>query len=210
MIRIFIADNYAIVREGLKQILKDNEDMFVIAEAENAWEALKKLKLGGFDVIILDIKLPGIGGVEALKKIKAINPDIPILVLCVYPEEQYALRSIKAGASGYIKKDCSPEELIRAIRKIYKGKKYVSPAFTEKLLETIDAGHKRPLHQNLSDREFQVLCLISRGNTLSEIADELSLSIKTISTYKSRVIRKMGFKNNVELIKYAIENKLIE
>jgi len=210
MINIFIADDHAIVREGLKQIIIDKDDMSVTGEAGDGYGALEKLGKEDYDVVLLDISLPGISGIEILRQVKTMKPEMPILILSVHPEEQYALRAIKAGASGYLEKDSPPEELIRAIRNIYKGQKYVSSSFTESLLMDLNNDYEKPLHQKLSDREFQVLNLIARGKTSSEIADKLSLSIKTISTYKSRVMKKMGFRNNIELVRYALEHDLTD
>jgi len=209
MIKILIADDHTIVREGLKQILSDISDMQVTDEATNSSETLSKIRGGGFDVVLLDISMPGKSGLETLKEIKIENQSIPVLILTMHPEEQYALRVLKAGASGYLTKESPPDELITAIRKVIKGGKYISSSLAEKLAFRLEADTEKPLHETLSDREYQVLCKIASGNTLSEIADAMFLSVKTISTYRSRILEKMDMKSNAELTYYAIKNKLV-
>lgn len=210
MINILIADDHSVVREGLKQIISGNADMTVLAEACSGNEAIEKIRKNPVSVAILDISMPGKNGLDTLKEIKVIHPDLPVLILSMYPEEQYALRFFRAGASGYLTKKSAPEELINAIRTVSKGKKYVSPSLAEKLVGELDITTDKPLHSSLSDREFQVLCLIASGKTSGEIAGELFLSVKTISTYRARILEKLRLKNTAELINYAIQNQLVE
>jgi len=209
MIKILIADDHAIVREGLKQILSETSDMVVTAEAGNGQEVMDEIGKDGFDLIILDIAMPGKNGVDVLKELKGQKPEIPVLVLSMYPEEQYAVRVLKAGASGYLTKESAPQELVKAIRQISQGKKYISPSLAEKLAIDLEVDSGKPLHDTLSRREFQVMSLIASGKPLKEIARKLSLSEKTVSTYRSRILEKMGMKSNAELIHYAIKNRLV-
>jgi DNA-binding NarL/FixJ family response regulator len=209
MLKILIADDHSIVRKGLKQVLADTSDMVVSDEAASTDEALKKALEGDFDVVVLDISMPGRGGLDALKQIKSQKPKLPVLILSMYPEEQYALRVLKAGASGYLTKESAPDELIGAIRKVSKGMKYVSAHLAEEIAFALDSDAERPIEETLSDREFQVLCMIASGKTTAEIAEELALSVKTVSTYRSRILEKMRMKSNAELTHYAIRNKLV-
>jgi two-component system invasion response regulator UvrY len=209
MIKTIIADDHSIVREGLKQILNETNDVSVSGEAKNGMELLEELRRQKFDVVVLDISMPGINGLDALKQIKIINPNLPVLVLSMHPEEQYAIRVLKAGASGYLTKESASEELLNAIRRIASGRKYVSPSLAEKLAVELDVDREKPLHETLSDREYQVLCMIASGRTVKEIAGELSLSVKTVSTYRSRILDKMHMANNAQLTYYAIENDLV-
>ncbi len=210
MIKILVADDHAVVREGLKQILSETPDMVVAAEAGSAQEVLNKVWEDSYDVVLLDISMPGRGGLDVLKQLKDEKPGLPVLILSIYPEEQYAVRALKAGASGYLTKESAPDELIAAIRKVSQGGKYVSASLAEKLAFDMEIDSKKPPHEMLSDREYQVMCMIAKGNTIKEIACELSLSVKTISTYRSRIIDKMRMKGNAELTHYAIKNRLIE
>ncbi len=210
MIRVLIADDHAIVREGLKQIVAESPDMIVADEAGDGKEALKKALEGDFDVVVLDITMPGINGLDALKQIRNQRPKLPILVLSMHPEEQYAVRVLKAGASGYLTKESAPEELIASIRRVSKGMKYISPSLAERLASELGNDHDGPLHETLSDREYQVMCMIASGKAPTEIAEELSLSIKTISTYRGRILEKMGMKSNAEIIRYSMEHELTE
>ncbi|NWF52048.1 MAG: response regulator transcription factor [Nitrospirae bacterium] len=210
MIKILIADDHAVVREGLKQILSERPDMRVIAEASSGHEVLDLVDRNNFDVVVLDIAMPGRGGLDILKEIKNKKPRLPVLILSIYPEELYAVRVLKAGASGYITKESAPHELINAINHIARGKKYISPSLAEKLALDLEIATDRPLHNSLSDREFQVMCMIASGKTLKEIAQQLSLSIKTISTYRSRILEKMNMKSNAELTHYAIKKHLVD
>jgi two-component system, NarL family, invasion response regulator UvrY len=210
MIRILIADDHAIVREGLKQILSESSDFVVVAEASTGQEVLEKTKRNDLDVVILDIAMPGRGGLDILKEIKSQKPRLSVLMLSMYPEEQYAVRVLKSGASGYLTKESAPSELVKAVRQISQGKKYISPSLAEKLAVDLEISPDKPPHEILSDREYQVMCMIASGKTLKEIADGLSLSIKTISTYRSRILEKMNMKTNAELTHYAIKNRLVD
>ncbi len=210
MIKILIADDHRIVREGLKQILAETPDMIVADEASNAQEVLKKIWDNEYDVLLLDISMPGRSGLDILKQLKSDRPKLSVLVLSMYSEEQYALRALKAGASGYMTKESATDELIEAIRKVSTGRKYISPSVAERLAFSLESGDERPPQETLSDREFQVMCMIASGKTIKAIAAELSLSIKTVSTYRARILEKMRMNNNAELTHYAIQNKLVE
>jgi DNA-binding NarL/FixJ family response regulator len=210
MIKILIADDHAIVREGLKQILSENTDLVVVAEASTGQEVIDKISKNDLDLVVLDIAMPGRGGLDILKEIKSLRPRLSVLMLSMYPEEQYAVRVLKSGASGYLTKESAPAELVKAIQQISQGKKYISPSFAEKLAGNLEISLEGPPHETLSDREYQVMCMIASGKTLREIADGLSLSIKTISTYRSRILEKMNMKTNAELTHYAIKNRLVD
>jgi len=209
MINILIADDHSIVRAGLKQIIAEIPDMAIVDEASNGNEVLEKIRMNDYSVVVLDIAMPGISGLEALKEIKSERPGLPVLMLSMYPEDQYAIRVLRSGAAGYLTKESAPAELVTAIRTVANGKKYISPSVAERLVFNLDFEGKREPHELLSDREFQVLCMIASGKAVSDIAKELSLSVKTISTYRSRILEKMKFKNNAELTTYAIQNHLI-
>ncbi|MFH1437809.1 MAG: response regulator transcription factor [Pseudomonadota bacterium] len=208
MIRILIADDHAIVRKGFAQIIAESSGMKVADEAGNGREALEKALKKDYDVVVLDISMPGRGGLEVLKELKKSKPGLPVLILSIHPEEQYAVRALKAGAAGYLTKESAPDELIRAIRKVTRGGKYVSASLAEKLAVDLDAWSKRPRHETLSDREFQVMCLLGSGKPVKEIAGQLALSVKTISTYRGRILQKLGLDNNAQLTHYVLENKL--
>ncbi|MBP7528860.1 MAG: response regulator transcription factor [Syntrophorhabdaceae bacterium] len=208
MIRILIADDHFIVREGLKQIVSDVPDMVVVDEARDGQEALKKALAGSFDIIILDISMPLKGGLDVLQELKQQKPDANVLVLSVHPEEHYAMRVLKAGASGYLTKESAPDELVMAIRRISEGRKYITNSLAEKLVGVIERPTDVPLHSTLSEREFRVMVMIASGRSIKQISEELFLSIKTVSTYRTRILKKMNFKNNSELIRYSIENGL--
>jgi DNA-binding NarL/FixJ family response regulator len=210
MIKILIADDHAIVREGLKQIVAEESDMSVTGEAANANEMFELLEKANYEIVVLDINMPGKSGLEALKEMKARNFKVPVLILSMFSEDQYGLRVMKAGAAGYLKKVSAPTELVTAIRKIVDGGKYISPSLAEKLADIFDINIKKPLHENLSDREYQIMCFISSGKTAEEIAEELALSIHTVYTYRNRILEKMHLKSNVSLTQYAIQHKLIE
>ena len=210
MIKILIADDHAIVREGLKQIVEETSDMVVADEGSNGSEVLDKVRKNDYGVVVLDISMPGRGGLDILKELKALKPKLPVLVLSIHPEEQFAVRALRAGASGYLTKESAPEELIKAIRKISSGGKYISSSLAEKLAFELKVDTEKPLHEALSDREFQIMCMIASGKTVKEIANELMLSAKTISTYRSRVLDKMKMKSNAELTHYAIKYKLVD
>jgi two-component system invasion response regulator UvrY len=209
MTRVLIADDHAIFREGLRQILEDAADLQVIDEASRGQEVLDKIEKNDYDLILLDIAMPGLSGLETLKLIKGRKPKMKVLILSMYPEEQYAVRAIKAGASGYITKAGASEELLGAIRKVLSGGKYITPSITDKLLSDLGPEPGHPLHELLSDREYQVLCLIASGKTVSEIAEQLTLSVKTVSTHRVHILEKMKMKTNAELTNYAIKHNLV-
>jgi DNA-binding NarL/FixJ family response regulator len=210
MIRIIIVDDHAVVRRGLKQILDETLDLVVADEASSGFELLEKVKKTKFDVVLLDISMPGIDGLDTLKELKIIKPELPVLIFTVYPEDQYAVRVLKAGASGYINKETEPDKLIDAIRKVARGGKYISPYLAELLAFNLDMAGKQPLHEKLSDREFQVMLMVAKGKKVKDIAEQLSLSINTINTYRNRILEKMDMKSNVEITHYAIKNQLID
>lgn len=208
MIRILVADDHAIVRRGLIQILAEHCDMSVVGEASDAAELFALARAQQWDIVVLDVSMPGRGGLEVLKELKTEFPARPVLILSVHPEDQYAVRALRAGAAGYLTKDSAPAELVNAIRKAMQGGKYVSPSLAEKLAFNLAPDPDRLPHEALSDREYQVLCAIASGKTVSEIAEEMSLSVKTISTYRTRLLEKMNLKNNAELTHYAIQHGL--
>jgi DNA-binding NarL/FixJ family response regulator len=210
LIKVFIADDHAIVREGLKQILADTRDIVVAGEAENGVDAVKLFRKSGCHVVLLDISLPDKSGIEVLKQIKKEKPDLAVLMLSMHREDQYAIRSLKAGAAGYLTKQSAPKELVTAIRQVAEGLKYVSPALAQELANHIGEDHEAPPHETLSDREYQTLTMIASGKTVGAIAKELSLSVKTVSEYRARLLAKMKLKNSAELTHYAIKNGLIE
>jgi two-component system invasion response regulator UvrY len=209
MINIIIVDDHPVVRRGLKQILIEEPDMEVVGEAGNAQEAFTIIRETDCDVVVLDISLPGVSGVEVLKKLKYEYKNLPVLILSVHPEEQYAVRMMKAGASGYLTKESAPEELVKAIRKIVSGGKYIGLALAEMLVEDMETSGK-PLHERLSDREFQIMRMIAQGKTIKKIGEELNLSEKTVSTYRTRLLEKMNMHTNAEIISYALKNKLFD
>ena len=210
MIKILIADDHAIVREGLKQIISETPDMAVVAEASNGEDVLEKVSANKYDVILLDISMPGRSGLDILRQLKIEKPKLPIMMLSVHPEEQYAVRALRAGASGYLTKESAPDELIAAMRKISQGRKYVSSSLAEKLAYELGIDVKKLRHEVLSDREFQVMCMFASGKTVKEIAAELSISIPTIRTYRIRILEKMKMKNIAEIIHYAVKQGLVD
>jgi len=210
MIRIVIADDHEIVRAGLKQIIADDSDMEVAGESNNGENLIELVKKNEYDVVLLDLKMSGLSGIEAIKHIKAIKPELPIIVLSMHAEDQYAVRTIKAGASGYLTKETAAENLVNAIRKVVSGGKYISSTLAETLADTLAGGGAARPHESLTDRELQVMCMIASGKTVSEIASELFLSVKTISTYRQRLLEKMNMKNNSELTHYVIKNNLLD
>ncbi|MCI0694752.1 response regulator transcription factor [candidate division KSB1 bacterium] len=209
MIKVLIVDDHPIVRAGLKQILVEAPDIVVAGEASNGEEAVSQVLENEFQVVLLDISMPGRSGLEVLSQLKSLKPSLSILILSTYPEEQYAVRALKSGASGYLTKESLPEELIAAIRKVSGGGKYVSAALAEKLAFDLSDDRTKPLHETLSDREYQVLCMIASGKTVKQIGEELALSVKTISTYRRRILDKMKMKNNAELTHFAISQGLM-
>ncbi len=210
MIKVFIADDHAIVRKGLVQILNDTADMKLVGEGENGTDVLDSIGKLDYDVLVLDITMPGRNGLDILKQLKEIKPKLPVLILSMHPEDQYAKRVLKAGASGYLTKESASEELINAIRIINNGRKYITSNIAESMANDLEKNRTGPLHEKLSDREFEVMQLIAIGKTVSEIGNILSLSVKTISTNRSRILKKMNLKNNAELICYAVKHDLVE
>ncbi|MBC8401941.1 MAG: response regulator transcription factor [Candidatus Marinimicrobia bacterium] len=210
MINVLLADDHTMFREGLKQILSDTSDIVVTDEAQNTGEVLNKVSEKQFDVVILDITMPGRTGLDIISELKSREPNLRVLILSMHPEEQYAVRAIKAGAAGYVTKNRAPKELISAIRKISTGKKYLSPAVAEQMAIELENDRRMEPHQKLSDREYQVLCMIASGKTVNKIAEELSLSISTISTNRGRILRKMKMENNAELTYYAVKHGLVD
>lgn len=209
MIRILVADDHAVVRQGVIQILAEVRDMLVKDEAQNSAEALDKVLKYEYDVVLLDISMPGRSGLEVLEDIKSQRPKLAVLILSMHPEEQYAVRALRAGASGYLTKASAPQELIGAIRKVAQGGKYVTASLAEKLADELDVDIRKLPHERLSNREDQVMMMLAGGKSVSDIAEELCLSVKTISTYRTRILSKMGMKKNAELTLYAVQNKLI-
>ena len=210
MIKILIADDHAIVREGLKQIVAEESDMEVTGEAANADEVFEILRTNNFDIAIIDINMPGKSGLDLLKDLKVQLPKLPLLILSMYGEEQYGIRALKAGASGYLRKASAPNELVVAIRKIVSGGKYINQQLAENLADTVDKSYIKLPHENLSDREYEVMCKITSGESAEKISKDLSISIHTFYTYRNRILEKMKMKSNVELTQYVINNKLIE
>lgn len=207
--RILIVDDHAVVRRGLKQILNESFQTAIFGEAGTAQAALDKIWHEEWDVVVLDVSMPGRSGLEVLKDIKKSRPKLPVLVLSMHPEDQFAVRVIRSGAAGYMTKECAPEELVGAVKKILVGGRYVSPALAEKLVLYLDIDPQKQPHEFLSDREFQVLRMIGDGKTVRDIASELSLSDKTVSTYRTRLLEKMSLKTSAELIHYAVHNGLV-
>lgn len=210
IIEVIIADDHAIVREGLKQILADTKDIVVRGEADCGLATIKMCREHEFHVLLLDISMPDKSGIEVLKQIKKEHPNISVVMLSMHPEDQYAIRALKAGASGYLNKQSAPKELVSAIRQVSIGLKYINASVAQELANHIDEEHQVTLHETLSDREYQTMTMIASGKAVSDIAKELSLSVKTISEYRSRVLLKMKLKNNAELTHYAIKNQLID
>jgi DNA-binding NarL/FixJ family response regulator len=209
MIRILVADDHIVVRRGLKMILLEGFPGAHIEEVGDAEDLIKQVMKAEWDVVISDLSMPGRSGLDALIQIKPMRPNLPILILSIHPEEQYAIRVLKAGASGYLSKDMAPDELVNAVQKVMLGKKYITPSIAEKLASVFDQDQTKLPHETLSDREFDVLKMLATGKSVSEIAETLFLSVTTVSTYRARIITKMNLKNNAELTLYAIENKLI-
>ena len=209
MLKILLADDHAVVRQGVKQILAEAFTQAAFGEAKNAHELLTLVNNEHWDIVVLDLTMPGGNGLEALKQIKHDHPQLPVMVLSMFPEDQYAVRTIRAGAAGYLNKESAPEELVRAIRKILHGGEYISASVADELVMYARNDNDQPLHKQLSDREYQVLCLIASGKEVKEISTELALSAKTISTYRSRLLEKMHMNTNAELTYYAIQNGLV-
>ena len=207
--KVIIADDHSIVRKGLRQILLEEYPFAQVAEAANAEELIKMTMTGTWDVVITDLSMPGRSGLDALRQIRDAHPKLPVLVLSMHPEDQYAIRVLKAGASGYLNKDTAQEELIQAMRRVLVGKKYISSKVAEQMADVLENNNNNLLHESLSDREFDVLKMLAAGKSVSEIAASLSLSSTTVSTYRARILEKMKMKSNADLTRYALENKLI-
>ncbi len=210
MIGVLIADDHAILRRGLKEILEDDLQDAIYGEAGNAQQVLAEVQRYEWDLVILDITMPGRSGLDVLRDLKQLRPDLPVLVLSMHPEDQYAKRVLKAGAAGYMNKETAPKELVKAVGKVLSGGRYVSAALAEKLASDLSADTERLSHERLSDREFEVLRMIASGKTISQIAEELHLSVTTVSTHRARILEKMGMANNAELMRYAMRNGLID
>ncbi len=210
MIKVVVVDDHAVVREGLKRIVSETGGMTVSGEASDGLEAMRVIKNQPCDVVLLDITMPNKSGLDVLKELRAESPRLPVLVLSMHPEDQYAVRVLRAGAAGYVTKDSAPGKLVQAIRKVVRGGKYVSSSLAEKLVYDLGGNRDRPVHEVLSDREYQVLCMIASGKTVTGIAQELGLSVKTISTYRVRILEKLNMKNNAEITRYAIKEGLVD
>ena len=210
MNQVIIADDHPVVLKGLKEIIQEGFDMVKVDEAGKGYELINKIQASDYDLVLLDISLPDINGLEVLKELKKKKPKLPVLVISMYPEEQYALRALKAGAQGYLTKQSAADELVLAVRKILSGKRYVSPAFAEQLVLDFESDAAKPVHERLSNREFQVMRMFGSGKTMKEIAEELHLSINSIRTYRVRILEKIGVKGTNELIHYAVTHGLVE
>ena len=210
MIKVLLADDHAIVRGGLKEILLRHMESVECGEAENAEQVLTQVREHRWDLLILDITMPGRSGLDILADLKQLRPELPVLVLSMLPEDQFGKRVLKAGAFGYLKKESAPEELIQAIRKVLSGGRYVSPALAEKIVLDLNDGANLPLHEGLSAREFEILVMLGSGKTVSQIAEELHLSVTTISTYRARILEKMNMSTTAELMRYAFRNHLVD
>lgn len=210
MIRVFLADDHPVVRKGLQRILEEQPGVSVVGEASDGEAMLAALKQLPADVLLLDVSMPGPGLVPLLQELRTTHPTLPVLVLSVHPEDQYALRALRAGARGYLTKDHSPEELVAAVRKVYRGGRYVSATLAERLAAEFDAaGSARAPHEDLSDREFEVLCLVGSGRSVTEVAATLGLSVKTVSTYRTRLLQKMAASSNADLVRYVATHGLM-
>jgi len=210
MTRILIADDHAVVRAGLRQFLEADPAIRDIGEAASGHEALEKLRMGTWHLLLLDINMPDRSGLDILRQVRSTHPDTRVLILSGFPERQYAVNVLRAGASGFLSKESAPDELLKAVKTVLSGHRYVSGALAEQLASDLDGDAQRPLHSKLSEREFQILCKLAAGRAVSEIANELFISVKTVSTYRTRVLEKMNFKTNADLTAYALHNALIQ
>jgi DNA-binding NarL/FixJ family response regulator len=210
MVRVLIADDHAILRRGLRQIIEETDDLTVVGEADSSAQTLQHIRSQPCDVVLLDISMPDRNGMDTLGIIKRDHPKIAVLMLSTYPESQYAVRALRGGAAGYLNKQSAPAQLVTAIRQVATGKKYVTPAVAEELARHLQNESDRPPHELLSNREYQTMCMIAGGRTVSEIAQQLSLSVKTVSVYRARILAKLGVGNNAAIAHYAIKNKLVE
>lgn len=210
MIRVLIADDHPLIRRGLRQVIEETTDMVVDGEAANGQEVFDRLAERNFDVVLMDISMPGQSGLEIMKQVKRERPKQAFLILSIHPEEQYALRAFKQGASGYLTKDSEQEILLEAIRKIAKGRKYVTPKLAVKLAENLMGNSSRPIHETLSNREYEIMCMTASGLQPKEIAETLRVSVKTVNTYRSRIREKLGFENMAQVMNYAIKHGLVK
>lgn len=210
MIKVFIADDHALIREGIKNLLSPLSDIKLVGETANPFEIIEQIRVNKCDVLILDLSMPGKNGLDVLKEIKSIFPETKILIMTMMPEDQFAKRTLKAGASGYLTKESAPDELITAIRRIASGRKYVSQSLAEKLAQDLDDTAEKPIQDLLSDREFQVMKMMASGKSQTDIAIKLSISVSTVNTYRSRILKKLNLKTNAELIHFAYQNNLIK
>jgi DNA-binding NarL/FixJ family response regulator len=210
MLRVLVADDHEVVRKGLMKVLAETLQPIKVDEARNGQEAVSKVWKSEYDLVVLDIKMPGKSGLDVLKEIKEHRPKLPVMILSMHPEEQFAIRAIRAGASGYLTKDCAGDEMVLAMRKVLKGEKYISGSLAQILAGELDSDPEKPPHEILSDREFQVMLMIASGKPVGAIAKELCLSVKTISSYRTNILLKMKMKNNAEITHYAIQNKLVD
>jgi DNA-binding NarL/FixJ family response regulator len=210
MARVLVADDHALLRSGVRQLLESEPGIDEIGEAASGRETLESMRIGTWDLLILDINMPDRSGLDVLRHVRAVHPETRVLVLSGFSERQYALNVLRAGASGYVNKEMAPEELLSAVRTVLHGRRYVTPVLAELLVSELDADADRPLHSRLSEREFQIFCKIAAGRAVSEIAAELCLSVKTVSTYRSRILEKMNFATNADLTAYALRNGLIQ
>ena len=209
-IRVLIADDHAILRRGLRGIIEETDDLEVVGEAESSADALRQLRTQSCEVVLLDISMPDRNGMDTLAIVKKEHPKVAVLMLSTHPENQYAVRALRGGASGYLTKQSAPAQLVNAIRQVATGKKYVTPAVAEELAKHVENDSDRPPHEQLSNREYQTMCMIAGGKSVSEIAEQLSLSVKTVSVYRARVLAKLGVTNNAAIAHYALKNNLVE
>jgi DNA-binding NarL/FixJ family response regulator len=209
VIKILVADNHEIFRKGVKELLKETNDKFVIDEASNGNEVIAKMWKNDYDAVLLDISMPGRNGIDILKQLKGYKPDLQVLILSTYPEEQFAMRALKAGAAGFLTKAVKPDELVTAIQHLLKGKRYISSSLADTLVNYVEYGDHKAPHEVLSDREYEIMCMTAEGKTVKQIASELSLSDKTVSTYRARTLIKLNMNNTAQLIQYVINNNLI-
>jgi DNA-binding NarL/FixJ family response regulator len=210
MIRVFVADDHPVVREGLKKIFAKTDNIVVEGEARTGQEVLNKLALKDYDLVLLDITMPGTSWLDVLKRLKKTKPKVPVLILSMHREKEYIFRALKAGASGYLTKESIMTELVKAVEKVHRGGKYISESIADKLIGFFDAESDQPLHQTLSDREYEVLIGLAKGKSTREIADALFISTNTVGTYRGRILEKMNMKNVAEIIRYAVKNGLLD
>ena len=210
MIRVLIVDDHTLVRQGLKQLLAETSDIVVTAEAQNGQEAIEKVRENGYDVVLLDVAMPGADGLSVMRVLRQEEPSVAVLVLSAYSEEQYAVRFLKAGAAGYLTKESASDELILAIRKVAQGGKYVTQSLAERLAAGLASDADKPPHEALSDREYQVMRMIASGKAVGEIAEDLSLSVKTVSTFRARILKKLQLSNNADIIRYALTRGVVK